>query len=142
MLSLLSKEQIIDEWENLELGINASLEVDEPRNESIKENLLNGSFRCYVAKGKFKDEIHLYGFVITSISKDMMQPKLKSLFIYIIYGNEKIPDEVWREGLDDMKAIARTERCRQIFGYTNNNRIREMVKRAGFKEKTFAYLEL
>ncbi|MCP4392853.1 MAG: hypothetical protein GY804_01065 [Alphaproteobacteria bacterium] len=145
MLKCLTKEQVIEHWDKIEEGLDKALgAMVGNRNELIKKNLLKDQARCWIAEGNHGQAGTpiLYGYTITMITVDRLNPDARILFVYVVYGYENMAESIWRENIQDLRNIAKQENCKLIKGYTDNKRLIEVIKRAGFKEKSLVYLEV
>jgi len=93
--------------------------------------LLNDKAHCFV---RVNDDRKIVGFVITRITLDQITGE-KTMMLECGYSFQKVSDITWQEGLALIKQYAEVAECKKVTLFTANERVMEIAKIVGLKEK-------
>lgn len=135
MLVQLTSEQISEQWDIIAKSIDASMPPyaysSQMKINRVLEEMLKGNMQAWMAYDEKKvSGLTAIAIVVTAFQFDQFTDS-KSLLIYSLYGIDRIPEYMWKEGLATIIKFARANECFRIIGYTDVPRIVEVVNELG-----------
>lgn len=142
MLVRLLPKQITDSWNVIKYALKNSMppqaEFSDEAANNILKALISGDMQCWT----IASDNEVLGITITTITDDRCSGE-RNLLIYSVFGFKKIPDRVWRDGLDSLKKYAAGMKAKYIVALTVVDRVKEIVRNLGGNaDWTFLKLEV
>ena len=97
----------------------------------LLNSLLNSTAHCFV---RLDENRELMAVGITRIIVDVVTGE-KSLFIDCLYSFKGVDSKQWEDDIEIVKDFAIKQGCKKITTYTSSERVSEIVKASGFKER-------
>jgi hypothetical protein len=150
VLHRLANDQISRYWNDIQDGIAASVPplVDDTGSalNQIMENLLLRKMQAwllYDEQGTAEQPVaKIYALVVTQIWEEPGS-LTRNLLVYALCGYASIPEELWKSGLEGLRAWARKKECKSIVAYTRVQRMVDVVNMlGGDTQTTFLQLEV
>lgn len=137
MVIRLQPTQVADFWDAIKHAIvcaNAVPEdkVQEYTNRAL-ENLLSGRHECWVTIDDSEGKREIVAIGITSILQDRFLG-FSYLYVDTVFGFRRMSTELGVESLEAAKLYAKNNGCTCVKGYTNNERVKQLGRLAGFAE--------
>jgi hypothetical protein len=131
---MLTAEQIPTFWEAIKFGMANAEGIKEERLEEYFNRLLYmllaGKAQCFV---RLDDSRKLQMLGITSV-KDNPVASGKILFCYGLFSFAKVPNEMWIDDFSILVKWARTNECKEIITWSNNQKAIDLLTSVGMKE--------
>ena len=130
MLIKLLPDQVNRHWEPIRYALLVSLpptaRVD--RENNILKALLSGEMDAWVATRDARP----VGVLVTTLTMDGAS-ETKNLLVYALASLDEtiLPDDVWLEGIEQLRKYAESKGCHRIIGYTESSRIAQMIQKVG-----------
>lgn len=134
-------EQIPTIWDTIKLAVVSAQEVDPQQIPSVLTNLLHGllneTTQCVVV---LDDQRVITQIAITQIVPDSIVGE-RQLWVRAAYSFRLIREEDYQLFWDGIVAIARQQKCADIFCQSRNPRLWKMFEQVGMKEdrRQFVY---
>ncbi len=127
--------QIPQLWEVIKFACTQADEVNKedmpPYLNELLHALLSEKAQCFLRLG---DDRSLQIIMITRITIDKITGE-KYLFLQCLYSFKVVRDEILKQDWDFVMEFAKNEKCSYIYFDSRHERIWEISKIAGFKEK-------
>lgn len=128
-------------WEHIKYTCKATEEIDEQQFPAyateLLQALLNEKAQAWI---RVTDENEI---ALIHVTRILHNPQFDEDYLYLqsTFAWKRLPEDMWNEEWELMKAFARKEGCSYIGAMSRNPRIWEMAKKVGFFESTriFAY---
>lgn len=131
MLVQLSSEQVAEYWDYIKYGIEEALiptvGLHDERMSHVLEAIMYGKMIVWISADKTTKIIG--GIVVTTLRTDELSGT-KSLLIYALYSTDSSVS-AWSEGLAQLTAYAKNEKCHKILAYSNVPEIIKYVESIG-----------
>ena len=146
MLIKLLPDQVTKFWKIISFAINESL----PPVAIGTRNRLNNMLKEILARRahvwfnmqKRDESFEISAVLVTHVYTDPMS-EVKSLVIYCLYATAFNSDQTWAKGCETLRTFARSLGCHRVVGYTNSERVRQVIEANGGSTKyTFVSLEV
>lgn len=129
MVKKLTNEQIRNHWDELKQGIMAAFQTV-PRDTGLwgmqmLEQLLSDKASLWVG---LDDKATIVATVMTSFVSDPFSLE-KHLVIYSLYGYNKIPEDIWKDGVEVLSQYAKDKSCTKVVAYSNVPRVIEFCEK-------------
>lgn len=153
VLVKLLPEQIADWWDVLCPALEMSLPPvaawgDPGRTNNIFSALQRGEMQCWqsysLADGNGTKAAKIHGFAFTAPIYDSCSGT-RNLLIYAacsVDASRPFLDAKWIEGIEVLRRYAKAKGFHQIVGYTDQDRVKQIVRRLGGEERTFITIPL
>lgn len=135
----LEPTQVGNFWNLIKTGLVgglASADRSPVRDQNILEQLVSGGMQCWFLTSDAPEAV-----AVTQIYEDAIT-KERVMLIYSLYSfNETgtVPIDEWVKALNKVRAYAHSQGCAKVVSYTNEDRIREIYRRAGGVER-YSYM--
>ena len=111
--------------------------------QGVLHSLLLETSQCWVGLDKTEADVdnQVYVVLLSKIIIDEVTQE-RNLCLYTIFGFRPIPDAMWEQGIESLKAFAKANRCTYITSLSAHPKVMEVCQRLGFVSTRLLSLEV
>ena len=127
---------VIKLWDRIKEAIKIShpptMDDSEEACDDVLSNLVQGKMQLWAMFEKVENEMKPKAIAVTEITGEPGY-KYKTLLIYALVSAGNVSDIEWGIGYNVIREFAKSNGCKKIIGYTNLQRIVDIVQKMGGK---------
>lgn len=132
MLIPLLSNQISSYWDKLKEPFSKEMGLDDEGMNEVLSSIISGLLTVWISV----DDGRVNGFVLTTLGEDNIT-KRKSLVIYFVTTIGSTNGGNWRNGIESLKKVAKSNNCDRIIATTESQEVVKLCESLGGKLKEY-----